>query len=297
MTHPIHVITRSAMIASAAFGLALATPAVAAPGKGMMPHHCGPAMTSRLTVTGQGEARIAPDMATIQLGVTSQADSAAEAMRQNASQQSAVIEALKGAGIADTDIQTSGLNLNPMMDYGENRAPSVTGYQASNMVAVRVSEMGSLGEVLDAIVAAGANQIDGITFGRKDGKDAEDEARRAAVADARHKAEILAEAAGVSLGQVLVIGDTQMSGGPRPMMRMAADAAPMAESIPVEAGELSVNAVVQIEYALNGGQQDCRPHKGKGKKGGKHGKDAEDADGSTAPADQDAVEAPEKDSN
>lgn len=263
MIDPSRVIARSALIAATGFGLALAGPAAAGPGKGehghrMTAHHCGihgKAGPRRLTVTGEGEARIAPDMATVQLGVSSQADSAAEAMRQNSTQQAAVIEALKGAGVAETDIQTSGLNLNPMMDYGENRAPTVTGYQASNMVAVRVSEIGDLGAVLDAILQAGANEIRGIDFGREDGKEAEDEARRAAVADARHKAEVLAEAAGLELGPLLMLRDGQVSDGPRPMMRMAAEAAP--HGVPVQAGELSMGASVQMEYALIGGMVDC----------------------------------------
>jgi uncharacterized protein YggE len=188
---------------------------------------------SRLSVSGDGLARIAPDMATIQLGVTSQADSANAAMDQNSTQQAAVIKALTDTGIEQAQIQTSGLNLNPLMKYDEDRAPSVTGYQASNIVTVRVADLTRLGEVLDAIVSAGANEINGITFAREDGSDAQDDARRQAVADARRKAEVLAEAAGLTLGPVLAIRDSQSSGGaPRPMMRMEAA---MADSVPVQA--------------------------------------------------------------
>ncbi|KJZ31824.1 hypothetical protein TW83_06675, partial [Paracoccus sp. S4493] len=172
---------------SVAMTALMAAPALAAP------MACGPAGPSRLTVTGEGQSRIAPDMATVQLGVTTQADSAAAAMEQNSTQQSAVIEALTGAGIDEAQIQTSGLNLNPLMQYGENQAPTVTGYQATNTVAVRVSDLARLGEVLDAIVTAGANEINGITFSREDGAEAQDQARRDAVADARRKAELLAE--------------------------------------------------------------------------------------------------------
>ena len=220
---------------------------------------CGP--IPRLSVTGQGESRIAPDLAVVQLGVSSQADSAAAAMQQNASQQTAVIAALTDSGIASQDIQTSGLNLNPQLDYQEGRAPRVTGYQASNMVSVRVTALERLGEVLDAIVAAGANEINGIHFQREDGQAAEDDARRDAVADARHKAAIRAEAAGLELGPVLTLRDTaQGGGGPQPMM-MRAQADSVART-PVEPGQLSVTAQVQVEYALTGGGMDCLPRQG-----------------------------------
>lgn len=240
-------LTRAALAASTA--LALAAPAMAMPGKGG--HHMCHHPVSRLTVTGEGEARVAPDLATIQLGVTTQAASAAEAMRQNSDQQQAVIAALTGAGIGDADIQTAGLNLSPVMDYAEGRAPSVTGYQATNMVSVRVTDVARLGEVLDAIVAAGANEINGISFVRDDSRGAQDEARRAAVEDARHKAEVLAEAAGLTLGPVLVLRDTPQPEGPRPMM-MEARAVKDSASVPIAAGEVALNAMVEMQFALTG---------------------------------------------
>ena len=267
MTQVSRGLARAALVASTA--LALGAPAMAAPGKG--DHHmCHPGM-SRLTVTGEGEARVAPDLATIQLGVTTQAASAAEAMRQNSTQQTAVIDALTGAGIAQADVQTSGLNLNPLMDYGEGRAPTVTGYQASNMVSVRVKDVPRLGEVLDSIVTAGANEINGITFTRDDSAASQDEARRAAVTDARHKAEVLAEAAGLTLGPVLVLRDMPVPEGPRPMM-MEARAAADAAKVPVAAGELAMTAWVEMEFALTG--QDCGPMGGREGHGRKPGRDA-----------------------
>ena len=184
MTKLSKALGRTALAMSTALVVGAAMPAMAAPGpdggKACHPMAGRGGMTS-LTVMGEGEARIAPDMASIQIGVTTQAESAAEAMNQNSTRQSAVIDALGSAGIEDKDIQTSGLNLSPVMDYGEGRAPSVNGYQASNMVSIRVREVAKLGEVLDAIVGAGANEINGINFMREDGSDAEDDARRAAV--------------------------------------------------------------------------------------------------------------------
>lgn len=258
MTHIHRGLGRAALIASAALALGVAAPAVAAP------KHGGAAMchpVSRLSVTGAGEARVAPDLATVRLGVTTRADSAAEAMRQNSEQQRAVIEALTGAGIPEAQIQTSGLNLNPVIDFSQEREPTVTGYEAGNMVTVRVTAIDRLGEVLDAIVGAGANQINGIEFSRLDGADAEDEARRAAVADARHKAGVLAEAAGLRLGRVLAMRDGAVVEEPRPMMRQAA--MDSAAFVPVQAGQVEMGAQVQMEFALI--DPDCRPGKGAGR--------------------------------
>lgn len=237
--------------------LALSGPALAAPGDGHKPAHgsCGPMKMPRLSVSGQGQARTAPDLAVIQIGVETQADSASAAMQQNSEQQAAVIEAIKGAGVEAKDIQTSGLNLNPMIDYGENQKAKVLGYQASNMVSVRVTEIASLGDVLDAVVSAGANNVNGISFLREDSEAVEDDARRAAVEDARHKAEVMAEAAGMTLGPILVLRDAPSQSGPQPMMMRAAEAKDA--STPVEAGELSVTAEVQIDFALQGADMDC----------------------------------------
>ncbi|WP_410218681.1 SIMPL domain-containing protein [Paracoccus sp. (in: a-proteobacteria)] len=236
--------TRRILLSGAVAAL-VAGPALAAP------QFCGPMNgPSRLTVTGEGQSRVAPDLATVQLGVTTQAESAADAMTRNSEQQRAVIEALTGAGIDEAQIQTAGLNLNPLMRYGDGQAPEVTGYQASNIVTVRVSQLERLGEVLDAIVAAGANEINGITFTREDGAEALDSARRDAVADARRKAEVLAQAAGLTLGSVLTLRDQATgNGGPRPMMRMEAS---MADAVPVQPGQMDMSAQVEIEYALTG---------------------------------------------
>jgi uncharacterized protein YggE len=259
MTHFPRHIGRNALVASATLAMTLASPALAQPGRGHHGHsmRCAP---SQLSVTGQGETRIAPDMAVVQLGVTTRADGAAQAMQENSTQQRAVIDALTGTGVTQADIQTSGLSLNAVMDFSQDRGPVLSGYEASNTVSVRVGEIPRLGEVLDAIVAAGANQINGISFSREDAAGAEDEARRAAVADARHKAEILAEAAGLTLGPVLTLRDAPVAEGPRPMMRAAMSAE--RADVPVEAGQVSMAAQVEIEFALideackAGGKQD-----------------------------------------
>lgn len=208
--------------------------------------HPGP--VAKLTVTGEGQASAQPDLATISLGVSTRAATAAEAMTQNAQAQTSVIETLKAEGIEARDIQTSGLNLSPVMDYQDNQAPKLTGYAAQNMVTLRVRDIAALGGILDKLVASGANEINGISFSREDMTQALDQARTAAVADARHRAEIMAEAAGMRLGPLMSLSEAQLGGGPRPMM-MAADAKRAAA--PVEAGELAVTANVTAVYAMH----------------------------------------------
>jgi hypothetical protein len=235
-----------------AFSAALATLMAASATAQPMPdlQSCGTAGPSRLSVVGDGQSRAAPDLATVQVGVTTQADSAAEAMRLNAQQQTAVIEALGAAGIAGENLQTSGVTLSPQMAYNEGQPPTVTGYQARNMVSVRMSDLTRVGEVLDTIVAAGANEINGISFTLENAADAMDDALRAAVADARRKAEVLAESSGLSLGAVITVRDLPSGvSDPSPMMRMQADSA---GSVPIQAGEASLAARVEIVYALTG---------------------------------------------
>ena len=209
--------------------------------------HGGP--MGKLTVAAPGVSRVAPDMAGITVGVTSQAANAAEAMAANAAAQRAVIDAVRGAGIGDGDIQTSGLNMSPLMEYADGEAPRVTGYQAQNLVTIRVTDLTALGQVLDAAVAGGANEINGINFMRDDAQGAEDDARRDAVSTARHRAEVLAEAAGMRLGPVLVIRDGAPQAPPMPMGMRAMDAKAEA-SIPVEAGRMDINAAVEMDFAL-----------------------------------------------
>lgn len=244
------------LCATAALALA-AAPAFAHPGgTGAGAHQAA----STLTVQGEGRATVAPDTAAISLGVTTQAPTAAQAMADNAARQTAVIEALKGHGIEPRDIQTSGLNLSPLQDYSqEGRPPVITGYQAQNMVTIRVRDIARLGGVLDGLVAAGANEVQGISFSREDATGTEDAARRDAVDDARHRAGILAEAAGMKLGRMLSLADSRPQSGPVPvMMAMAREAD--AKSTPVEPGELNVTAQVSAVFEmLPAGGSDAAP--------------------------------------
>lgn len=212
--------------------------------------------TARLSVTGQGSAVAAPDLARITVGVSVQADTAAQAMAENAARQTAVIDQLKASGIEERDIQTSGLNLSPVQDYSrEGKPPVITGYRAQNMVSLRVRDLAALGGVLDSLIASGANEINGISFEVEDSSSIEDSARTNAVASARHRAEVMAKAAGQVLGPLVSLSDSSASFNPQPYgmarMAMAADAA-----TPIQAGELNFEASVTAVYLLLPADQD-----------------------------------------
>ncbi|THD84537.1 SIMPL domain-containing protein [Aliigemmobacter aestuarii] len=203
---------------------------------------------ARITVTGEGRVDAAPDMATISLGVTTEGKTGAEAMAANTAAQSRVLAQLRGAGIEDRDIQTSGLSLNPNWDYGSsNGSGRITGYTASNMVNVRVRDLARLGEILDASIGEGANTLNGVSFGLIDPAPAMTEARKRAVAEARGIAETLAQASGAELGRILSITEGGGYGGPAPMFRAEAAAA---EPVPVAAGEVSTVATVTIVWEI-----------------------------------------------
>lgn len=204
-----------------------------------------------LNLSAAGETRIAPDQATITLGVQTQAATAAEAMAQNRARMNAVIAALKAERIAERDIQTAGLNLNAQYAYDNGKPPRLTGYQASNDVTVTVRDLAQLGAAADAVVKAGANQINGIAFGIANPRAAEDQARRAAVQTLSAKAALYAEATGLRIARLVNLSE---AGGyapppPRPMFRMAA-MADAAQATPVQPGELTVRVEVSAIYEL-----------------------------------------------
>lgn len=209
-----------------------------------------------LTVSAEGHTHRAPDIATFTAGVTTDGKTAGEALSANAAAMNAVIAALKKTGAAARDIQTSNLSVNPV--YGEERVDAsrpqgpvrqvIVGYQASNQVSVRQRRLDAYGRTIDALVAAGANQVNGPTFGVENQDAAMDEARTEAVTIARKRADLYARAAGLRVLRVLSIAEN--GGGFRPPVlfarAMKADAAPS----PVEAGELDLTAGVTVTYEL-----------------------------------------------
>lgn len=204
----------------------------------------------RLTVSGEGRVEAVPDMATIHLGVSQRAATAREALEATSAAMAAVFDRLAVAGIAPRDMQTAGLSLNPAWEHHpNNQLPRIIGYDAQNGVTVRVRDLSSLGTVLDAVVSDGANQLHGLRFGLQDPAAQIDEARRRAVAEARRKAELYAEAAGVTLGDLISLDE---SGGyrPRPEMMMRGAAVAMDAAVPVAEGEVSLSAQVNMVYEI-----------------------------------------------
>lgn len=202
----------------------------------------------RITVTGEGHVAAAPDMATIIVGVTTEGRSAADAMAQNTSRTKRVFAALKAAGVAESDMRTAGLSLNPRWQQPKpGGTRQVADYVAMNSVNVRVRALDKLGSVLDALVKTGANTVNGLSFGLADPGPRTDAAEKAAIADARHKADLFAKAAGVTLGPVLSVRDGSGRSAPRPMMRLAEASA---GAVPVAGGQISVDASVTMVFAI-----------------------------------------------
>jgi len=201
-----------------------------------------------ITVTGDGQVEAAPDMATVTLGVTTEGATPAEAMAANSAQLATVLARLKEAGTADSDLQTTGLSLNPnWQNDGTGTAPRIAGYVATNMLTVRVRALDTLGGVLDAAIGQGANTFNGVSFGLADPAPAMNEARRRAVADAMARAELLAGAAGVSLGPLVSMTEGGPGGWPAPVHRMEA----VADSpVPVAAGQVSTLASVTMVFSI-----------------------------------------------
>ena len=203
-----------------------------------------------LSVSANAEARRTPDIANVSTGVVTRAPDANGAMRANAEQMAKVVAAIKAAGVAERDIQTSGVNLNPDYRYAENQPPVITGYQASNTVNITVRDISRLGKLLDALVATGANQINGPTFDVDDKDGAYDEARRSAIAKAQARAEMYAKALGQRVRRIVSISEGGGFGMPQPMPMMAmAKAERMQADTPIAPGEnvLGVNLDVVFE--------------------------------------------------
>ena len=208
--------------------------------------------TPTLNLSAYGEVKAAPDMASINFGVVTEATTAAEAMAQNRTRMNEVMRALRSAGIEERFIQTSGLSLQAQYDYVQNEPPRLRGYQASNRVTVEIRDLERVGSTADAVVGAGVNQIDGISFGLINPQQAEDQARMAAVQALQAKANLYANALGVRLAGIRNLSE---GGGysPQPPMfgnRMALQAMDSAESTSVAPGELTIRVNINGVYDI-----------------------------------------------
>lgn len=204
---------------------------------------------TRLDVVATGESRRVPDIAVISSGVVTQAPDAAGAMRENAGRMARVIAALKKAGIADRDITTSMVSLNPQYRYGENVPPVITGYQASNTLSVKYRDVKKSGAILDALVAEGANQISGPNLQLDKPEAAEDEARTDAIRKARARADLYAAAAGLKVKRILSISESGGYQPPVPQMVYARAEAKSADTA-IMAGEQTVGITVSVSFEL-----------------------------------------------
>lgn len=221
----------------------LAGPALADPAPG----------TPTLAANGTGEIHVVPDIAIVTLGVTSRGGTASEALAANSTALAAAIGELKGAGIAEKDIGTSGLSVSPVYDNRPDRPgadttpPPIVGYEVSNSVTATIRDIAASGAILDKVVTAGANRISGISFDIADRQAATDAALKAAVADARRKGALLADAAGVRLGRMLTITANENGGFQPVFARMEMKAA---APVPVMPGEQTVSATASIVWKV-----------------------------------------------
>jgi uncharacterized protein YggE len=205
-----------------------------------------------LTVSGHGEVSGVPDQAQLSAGVTTTAKTAEEALAQNATQMNGVFAALKRLGVPERKIQTSNFSIQPQYPpYNQNNTglQHIIGYTVSNQVSVTLDDVKKLGPAIDALVAAGANQVNDVSFTIDDTKSLVTKARIEAVADATDRANTYAKAAGVSLGNIVSISDADVM--VQPPMPMRARAMVAQDKTPVAAGEESVSASVTIVWEIH----------------------------------------------
>jgi uncharacterized protein YggE len=237
---------RSALAVLAASAIALPTTSLAAAEVDLKAY--GPVV--ELSV--YESVSVAPDIATVGAGVTTEAPSATEALRRNSAEMQRVVERLKALGVAARDIQTTGINLNARYDYDQaSQRPVFRGYQASNRVSIILRKIDRAGEVLDALVAAGANDLSGPSFAVENDEAAKDAARQRAIARAQARAKSYAEQFGYDGARILWLSESIESRGPMPeMVMMKASADMPAAAPPVEPGMVSTGISMSFKFEL-----------------------------------------------
>ena len=228
----------------------LAVSMVAAPAAAQVtPELAQPITGTRLDISASGEVTRVPDIAVISAGVVTRSATAAAAMQENAGRMERVIAALKRAGVADRDIQTSAINLNPEYRYEENQPPRLVGYTASNQVTVRFRDIRNSGRILDSLVAEGANQINGPTMTIEHPDSALDEARDRAVAAGRARAELYARAIGKRIVRIISISESGAHAPPPPMPYAMAASAERADT-KIMPGEQKLEVSLSMVFEL-----------------------------------------------
>ncbi|MBI3940384.1 MAG: SIMPL domain-containing protein [Acidobacteria bacterium] len=204
-----------------------------------------------ILVTGEAHLNASPDLAIANLGVATQAKTVAEAREQNALRMQAVLEAVRKAGVLPQNISTTHFSVTPQYDYQEKRnPPRIAGYHVGNQITVKLEAIEKISDVLDAALAAGANNVSSLDFTLKDPKKLRIAAYDEAVKDARSKAQALAQAAGVQLGAIHLMRES--GGAPMPIRReIGLVAASMAKpETPIESGEITVQVNVEIQFEI-----------------------------------------------
>jgi len=203
-----------------------------------------------LTVTGQGRVAVAPDLASLRVGVSAEARDASDAVAKMSEGMTAILDQLAQNGIPDEDIRTTTLSVYAVNSAWSRDGSGPRSFAARSDVVIETTELDRLGALLDLLVSDGANEVGGIHFDLQDRGPALEQARRNAVADAMATAETLADAAGVGLGPILQIREGGSSGGPAPMMEMAAA---RGSGVPVAAGDIEITASVTLVIGLDAG--------------------------------------------
>lgn len=202
-----------------------------------------------LSVTESVAAR--PDIAEVGAGVTTRAQTATDAMAANADAMSAVIERIEALGIAERDIQTSGISLNPQYDYNQQTRQQVfNGYQVTNRVQVTLRDIDRTGEILDALVAAGATDISGPSWSMDDPSEARAQARRQAIESARERALEYARSSGYAGIRLLQISEMVQPSSPMPLMRVTASRDAAEQATPVRPGEVENGVTITVSYEM-----------------------------------------------
>lgn len=200
-----------------------------------------------ITVSGTGKVYLAPDIANVYVGVRSQAADVADALSQNNAQANAIASTLKEKGVAAEDIQTTAFNVYPQQQYAPDGTPMETVYVVENTVFIKVRDLNSLGALLDAVVRAGANTINGISFDVEDPSAAEKEARKLAIEDAQVKAQELAQLTGVQLGQLYSVNVWATNISP---VYEAKGGAAAGTTTPIAAGQMVIQMDASLSYAI-----------------------------------------------
>ncbi len=202
-----------------------------------------------ISVTGTGKVYVAPDIANVYIGVRSQAADVGSALSQNNAQATSIASTLQEKGVAAEDIQTTAFNVYPQQNYNPDGTPMDTVYVVENTVYIKVRDLNNLGGLLDSVIKAGANTINGINFSLEDSTAAEAEARKLAVEDAKGKAQELADLSGVTLGQLYSV-NVYSSGGPQPVYEAKGGAAAASSSTPIASGQLVIQMDASMAYAI-----------------------------------------------